>query len=112
MTAKSDYYNSVLDYRRPDSNRISGYITGGDTLEQAVKELERAIDFYLKDPQLIDDHIIIVSAVIDRCCGTCGGSGQVRNGKRLYPMKVCPVCKGNSQVRVETWYKDEVKVNE
>lgn len=110
MTAKPDYFNAVLNYRRPDSSRISGYITGGETLEQAAKELERAIDFYLKDPQLIDDHIIIVSAVIDKCCGTCGGIGQVKKGKRLYAMKVCPTCKGNAQTRVETWCENEVKV--
>jgi len=111
MTTKPDYYNSVLDYRRPDSRHISGYITGGETLEQAVKELERAIAFYLTDPQLIDDHLVIVSAVIDKCCGNCGGSGQVKKGKRLYAMKVCPTCKGNAQTRIETWYENEVKVN-
>jgi len=109
--AKPDYFNAVLDYRRPDSSRISGYITGGDTLGQAIKGLEFGVNYYLHDAELVNEHIVIVNAYIDRCCGNCGGSGQVRKGKRLYAMKVCPVCGGNAQTRIETWYENEVKVN-
>lgn len=107
-----DYYNAVLDYRRPDSNRISGYITGGDTLEQAVKGLEYGINYYLHDAELVNEHIVIVNAYIDRCCGNCAGSGVVSKRKRLYATKVCPVCKDKPTTRIETWYKDEVKVCE
>jgi len=109
-TTKPDFYSSSLSYRRPDSRHISGYGSGGATLKEAVESFEKGIAYYLYDSEMVNEHVIITEAYIDKLCGHCTGTGVVRKRGRMFADRVCPVCKGKAVTRIETWYENERKV--